>query len=559
MRIDLPLLLLTGFATACAPGATPSPPGIHFTDVTSQTGVTMKVTAGVDPPTKLLEVKGNGVALIDYDRDGDLDLFVPNGATLADPEHGPGCRLYENMGGFRFRDVTRAAGLTFRRWAYGVSQGDYDLDGYEDLFVTCYGENALLHNDGNGHFTEVTREAGITGNAWSSASSFGDIDGDGDLDLYVVNYAQEDASGPAPQASFLGVRVLAGPMGLPAVEDRLYENLGNGHFRDISDRSGIHSPPPSWGLGAVILDFDGDHVADIYVGNDSQASFLFHGLGEGRFEEVGVLAGVAYNEDGAGQATMGIAIADVDGNGLPDLFTTNFMYDTNTLHLDLGELIFEDRTRAYGLQLDSRSFLSWTTGFFDFDHDGDEDLVFFNGHIYPRATCALRGWEHDQTPVLYAREKERFRRLSPEEAGAWLGERHCDRSGTFGDLDGDGDIDMVVCERNGPVRILRNDRNGGHWLIVRLDDRRPGHDHAGIGSEVVLRAGDLVQRRWILSGVGFLAAAPLCAHFGLPQGVDGADLEVIWSDGFHQRLGEVPLDTRQIVIRTGDGPPSEEE
>ncbi len=537
--------------SACSAGdaETVSTGPLHFTDVTAETGIDMVVTSGVNPPTMLLEVKGSGLALIDYDDDGDLDVFVPNGATLEDPNQGPGARLYRNLGNLRFEDVTEEVGITFARWAYGTSVGDYDGNGFDDIYITCYGPNELLANRGGERFEEVGAKAGVRGDVWSSGSSFGDIDRDGDLDLYVVNYVELDAAGPRPTSNFLGAQVFAGPMGMPGVEDVLYENRGDGTFIDISVAAGIRSRPASWGLGAVILDFDGDHQPDIYVGNDSQPSFLFRGLGEGRFQEVGTARGIALNEDGAGQATMGIAVGDVDGSGTPDVFTTNFMYDTNTLHVNLGGLIFEDRTKAYGLYLDGRPFLSWTTAFFDFDHDADEDLIFFNGHIYPREVCREHGWGYDQTPVLHVRDGRRFRRCQPEEGGAWLAEPHCDRSAAFGDLDGDGDIDMAVCERNGPLRILRNDRDGGDWLIVALDDLRPGHDHRGLGARVSVQAGSRVQHRWIASGLGFLAASQPIAHFGLPAGTESVEVEVTWSDGWRQTVSDVPTGALRVVER----------
>ena len=551
MRTPSSLLPLALLLASCPSGESgkAGTSTLHFTDVTEESGIDMLVTSGENPPTMLLEVKGSGMALVDYDSDGDPDVFFPNGATIPSPTRGPGCRLYENLGGMRFEDVTAKAGLTFRSWSYGASVGDYDGNGFDDIYITCYGKNALLKNTGDGRFAEVGAAAGVQGDAWSSASAFGDIDNDGDLDLYVVNYVGLDVTKPKPIANFLGARVFAGPMGLPTVPDVLYENLGDGAFRDISKSSGIHRRPPSWGLGVVILDFDGDARPDIYVGNDSKASFMFKGLGGGEFEEVGILGGIAFNEDGAGQATMGIAIGDVDANGLPDVFTTNFMYDTNTLHVNLGGMSFEDRTRQYGLYVDGRPYLSWAANFFDLDHDTDEDLVFFNGHIYPRATCDEQNWDYGQPPVLYRRDGARFTRLDADTAGAWLGEKHCDRCASFGDLDGDGDIDMIVCERNDRARVLRNDRDGGNWLIVSLKDARPGHDHRGIGSKVVLRAGDSTQTRWLVSGVGFLAANQYIAHFGLAPDTAMVDLEVTWTDGHVQTVTDVPAKKAFVVER----------
>ncbi len=497
----------------------------------------------------LLEVKGNGVALIDFDRDGDSDVFVPNGATLRRPGRGPGSRLFENEGGMRFRDITQQAGIDLKNWAYGVAMGDVNADGFDDLLVTCYGQNAILLNNGRGQFDNATARSGIRGRSWSTGCSFGDIDNDGDLDLYVANYAVLKASEtPPPTANFLGATVMKGPMGLPAVPDVLYENQGDGTFRDISEESGIHRVAPSYGLGAVILDFDGDHIPDIFVGNDSEASFLFKGLGDGTFEEIGLASGVALSGGGAGQATMGIAVGDVDSNGLPDLFTTNFMFDTNTLHMNLGMGLFEDQTTKYGLDLDGRPYLSWATSFFDFDHDSDEDLIFFNGHIYPEETCSARDWAYRQPPVLYERTEGRFERQSPQNAGLWLAEEHSDRSAAFGDLDADGDIDLVVCERNGPVRLLRNDRDGGNWLKVQINDTRPGHDRHGYGSRIKIIANGKSQFRWITSGVSFLAASEPMAHFGLGSYSGPVTIVVTLPDGREIRTVSSCCVLKQIAI-----------
>ncbi len=530
-----------------------SPPSqdatLHFSDITSQTGIVMTPTSGSIPQTQILEVKGGGLALIDFDNDNDPDLFVPNGATLKSPNKGPGCRLYENLGGMRFRDVTTEAGLSFNRWGYGTAVGDYDGDGFDDIYVTCFGPNALLRNTGKGGFVEVSALAGVEGSEWSSASTFGDIDQDGDLDLYVVNYLAMDPAHPPPRASFLGVSVFSGPKGLPPLPDVLYENQGDGTFKNVSKSSGITQASPSYGLGAVMADFDGDHLVDIYVGNDSQASFLFRNLGNGRFQEMGIECGVALDQAGEAQATMGIAIADVDGNGTPDIFTTNFMNDTNTLHVNLGKLLFEDQTQSYGLFLVSRPYLGWATGFFDFDNDADEDLVVFNGHVYPETVANAYKWEYRQTPLLFERDGRRFRPAKAASAGVWLDEKHCDRSATFGDLDADGDIDMIVTELNGPLRVLRNDRDGGDWLIVALHDPRPGHNHRGLGSSVVVRSSHSKQRRWIIGGTSFLAANQLIAHFGLPQGTRSVTLEVTWNDGHKQILENVPSGHTHVVER----------
>ncbi len=515
---------------------------IRFADATAESGIDFETTSGETPSTQILEVKGGGVALIDHDGDGDLDIFVPNGATMAEPERGPGCRLFENLGELRFRDATEAAGLTLRRWGIGVVVGDYDADGHDDLFVTCFGRNALLRNTGDGRFDEVTETAGVGDQAWSAAAAFGDLDGDADLDLYVANYLKFDIDHPPPLSTFKGAPVFTGPIGLEPEPDVLYENLGNGTFREITERAGCLSVAPAFGLGVVILDFDGDGMQDIYVGNDSTPNFLYRNLGGLRFEELGLRSGLAFNVDGAAQSTMGIAIGDVNGNGFPSVFTTNFSNDTNTLHVNRGDGFFDDETRRYGLGMVSFPYVGWACGFYDLDHDGDEDLLLFNGHVYPNATLERMDAEHAEPPLLFERDGGRFLHVTDPRAGRWLTEAHCDRGAAFGDLDADGDIDVVVSELNAPLRVLRNDANAPGWLIVELEP-------TALGSRIELWAGEARQTRWIYSGGSFVSASAPYAHFGLPPGHSAVDLVVTWPDGVRQRIDGVAADQHLVVRR----------
>jgi len=528
-------------APSAAAGAKPVP-ALRFTDVSAAAGLDFVLTSGEVPTTQIVEAKGGGIALIDHDGDGDLDLFVPNGATMADPERGPGCRLFENLGGLRFRDATARAGLAFRRWGVGVAVGDYDGDGHDDLYVTCFGRNALLRNCGGGRFEEVTEEAGVGGEAWSAAAAFGDLDGDGDLDLYVANYLVFDLAHPPPPSTFKGAPVFTGPRGLEPEPDVLYENLGDGTFRDVSASAGCRGVSPAFGLGAVVLDFDGDGRQDVFVGNDSTPNFLFLNRGGMRFEEVGVKSGLAANADGSTQATMGIAVGDVDGDGLPDVFTTNFSNDSNTLHVNKRGRFFDDQTRRYGLGMVAFPYVGWACGLYDLDHDGDEDLLLFNGHVYPNATGEAMDAEYREPPLLFAREGERFRPAVAAQAGAWLDEPHCDRGAAFGDLDGDGDVDIVVAELNGPLRVLRNDGAGPGWLVVALEPQ-------ALGSRVELIRGAVRQTRWIHSGGSFISASAQVAHFGLPPGAGPATLAVIWPDGRRQEVGAVTPGRRVVVRR----------
>lgn len=554
-------ILLTGYiAVACAGvslSARGSEPGdaagLRFADVTSVCGVDMTMTCGATPSRHILEVNGGGVALFDYDNDGDLDLFLANGASMKDPEHGPGSRMYANEGDGTFVDVTKKVGLALTRWAMGVAVGDYDDDGYDDVYVTCYGPNVLLRNvaDGAGgrRFVDVTKKAGVGDDRWSTSAAFGDVDADGDLDLYVVNYLDFDARNPPRRTgvTFLGAGVMPGPTGLTPQADVLYQNQGDGTFQDVTQSSGCVPQQPGYGLGVVMLDFDRDGTQDIFVGNDSTQNFLFHNLGGGQFKDIGAYSGIASNSDGANQASMGIAIGDVDGNGLPDVFTTNFSSDTNTLHLNLGDDFFDDRTSQFGLGMISRPFLSWGTGFYDFDCDGDEDLFIACGHVYPEAAEHMIDSEYAQPPLLFERVGKRFqRRLS---AGEIFQTKYSARSCAFGDIDSDGDVDVVMTTLNGVVHVFRNDSpRRRNRLVVEL--KQPDHNHRGLGAMIELAAGSDVQRRWIHGGSYQSFNAPV-AYFALQNVNSNGDvrIRVTWPDGRTSEHTTTKRNCRLIIKR----------
>ncbi len=558
-------ILLAATTAACSPEqpgvdtkSVPEPSGsankIHFTDVTSSSGLDATLTCGRAPATQLPEVKGGGVALVDYDRDGDLDVFVPNGAYLDAPDAGPGCRMFENVStaadGPRFRDVSAQLGLAYKGWGMGVTVGDVDADGFDDIFVAALGRDVLLHNDGGKRFTDVTQASGLGDPRWSTAAAFGDLDSDGDLDLYVVDYVKYDFAKPFPPEKFHGVTVLAGPLGKVCDHDILYENDGRGRFTDVSEASGILGVTPSAGLGVAILDFDGDAKQDIFVGNDSMPSFLFVNQGGMKFTDQAPRAGLALNGDGAAQATMGIAIGDVNADLEPDVFTSNFANDTNTLRVSTKSgFFYDDRTSQYGVGQISRPFLGWAAGFFDFDHDADEDLIVFNGHVYANATRETMDSTYRQTPLLFAREGARFVRVEAAEAGDWLAQEHVDRSCAFGDLDRDGDVDMVVAGVNEKVRVLRNDSGSGHWLSIELADERPGigNRHA-LGARIVVTTGSAVQVRWLVSGGSYQAVSAPWAQVGLPSPQKSA-IEVTWPDGVKQRVDGVAAGQHLVIRR----------
>jgi hypothetical protein len=376
--------------------------------------------------------------------------------------------------------------------------------------------------------------------------------------LFVANYLAFDPRNPPPRSNFKGATVMRGPHGLPKVQDLLYENLGDGHFRDITAAAGCVVPEPGYGLGTVILDFDDDHRPDIFVANDSTPNFLFHNKGicdpnpsrqrGACFEEIGMLSGIATNIDGTTQASMGIGNADVDDNGLPDVLTINFSSDTNTLHLNQKGPFFEDRTAQYGLGLVSRPFLGWGTGFYDFDGDGDEDLFISNGHVFPEAATQNIDSPYEQTPLLFERRGPRFERITDKASGEVMQRAMRGRAAAFGDIDGDGDIDIILSILNGPITVIRNDAPPRDWLIVGCN--AGPKNQRGLGCKVEVMSEGKTQRRWIYGGGSFQASSAQYAHFGLgePRG-RRVKLRVTWPDGAADEFDDIAAGNLVTVER----------
>jgi len=537
-------LSLTLLVTSCgAHEATPpqaSAPGVLFRDASATSGLPRSTWARNTPLRAILEVKGGGFGLLDFDRDGLLDVFLPGGKSLADPSAGPSASLWRNLGKLRFEPTD--AGLNWHGWAMGVSVGDLDSNGFDDAFVAAHGPNAVFFNQAGQRLEEGAKAAGLDDEAWGMASALADLDGDGDLDIYLVNYLQLDLAALPPDIEFQGERIFAGPLGLTPAADKLFENLGDGHFKDKTFRSGLGITTPSFGLGVLPLDFNGDGALDLFVGNDSMANFLLINTGKLRFEEHGLAKGLATNGDGRQQATMGIAAADLNQDGEPDLFTTNFAADTNTLFVSRQGRGWRDRTAAMGLTASGQVQVGWASLFGDFDLDGDDDLAVFNGHVYPDRIATKLGSAAAQPALLFEREERRFEAVASDRAGPWLEVPHIDRGGATADLDGDGDLELLAKEWRGPLRIYEGlaATPDSHWIRVALQHDGAGDTH-GIGARIELielfggEPSEVRRTSWVQPGMGFQSAGGTAAHFTLTGGATARKLLVTWPDGHEQQ------------------------
>jgi Flp pilus assembly protein TadD len=534
-------------------GADPKPAPSHriaLEDVTAGSGIDFVTTSGAMPPTQIIEVKGGGVALIDFDGDGDLDLFFPNGATLGSPSEGPGARLYENLGQMKFRRVDPDPPL--RAWAFGPAVGDFDGDGRDDIAVACHGSIRLLLNAGRGTFVDASDrlpDAARDPSAWNTSVAAGDFDADGRLDLYITRYLRIDPSAPPGPSLFKGVPVMSGPRGLDAQGDVLLRNVGEARFEDVTEPSGIAQLAPAYGLNAAVADFTGDGKPDILVANDSQPDMLLKNLGGMRFEEIGRRMGIATSMEGTEQASMGIAIGDTNGDGLPDAHVTVFSSDTNTMHESRDGRFFDDRTGPRGTGIPSRRLCGWATAFIDLDHDGDEDLLTVNGHVYPQATLAMMDSEWAQPILVLERTGDRFEPVEPDRLGPTIGGSYRDRSAVFADLDGDGDIDMVITGLNQPVRVIRNGHNRpDDWIAISLDDPLMRGNRAAIGARIGLSGTGISQFRWLAGGGPFQSNRPTEAHFGIGTSKGPWTATVTWPDG-SATAHEIDRPGRHRIVR----------
>ena len=548
------------------PVASPAPDlGVTFVNVGRESGLNAKTLYGSEHRNKyLLETTGCGVAFYDYDNDGWLDIFLVNGTRLEGfPAGGePTNHLFKNNRDGTFTDVTEKAGLVHSGWGQGVCIGDYDNDGFDDLFVTYFGKNVLYHNNGNGTFTDVTEKAGVAGDGkrWNTGCAFVDYDRDGYLDLFVANYIDLDLkTAPVPESGpclYKGVMVACGPPGLIGGKNILYHNRGNGTFTDVSEKSGILKANGTYGLGVLTADLDNDGWPDIYVANDSTASALYQNKKNGTFRDIALEAGCALSADGKPQAGMGISAADYDLDGNLDLVKTNFAGDTPSLYRNLGGANFEDATFQGGLGKHTQ-YLGWGCGFFDMENDGWADILICNGHVYPEVEQLKTEAGYPQRKLLYKNLRNgRFDDVS-DDAGPGISVPVAARGCAFGDFDNDGDLDVVVNTVNDFPQLLRCDSTtGSNWIKIKTIGTKSNRSGIGARLRCVTRPPEEKnahsQIDEVRSGGGYFSQNDLRVHFGIGKAEKVELVEIRWPSGQLDTLKDIKPN-QVIFVKEGEG------
>jgi hypothetical protein len=531
----------------------------HFVDVAANAGLRVPVIYGGEEAKKyIIESTGCGCAFIDYDNDGWMDLFILSGTRLGGAPEGTTNRLYKNNRDGTFTDVTEKAGLHSLGWACGVCIGDYNNDGFDDIFCTTYGQNILYRNNGDGTFTDVTKAAGL----WSDHARYGagcaflDYNRDGHLDLFVSNYVgftleSADVPGENPYCRWKGLPVECGPRGLKTGKHSLYRNNGNGTFTDVSESARINQAPANYGMTVVAADLDEDGWQDIYVASDSTPSLLFMNNRDGTFREEGVLRGVGLSEDGMEQAGMGVGVGDYDLDGHLDLFKTHFLDDSNILYHNDGKGNFDDVTRASRIGVETR-YICWGAGIVDLDNDGLPDLFMVTGHVYPEVERTLPQYPNKTPRAVFRNLGDGIFEELIEEAGPGVAAAHCSRGCAFGDFDNDGDIDILIINLNEPPSLLRNDLRGttNHWIKVKLEGAQS--NRSGIGARVLVHYGNKTQAQAVLSQSSFFSCNDPRLHFGLGP-CTTADIDVYWPSGLHEAFKGMSAN-RLVTLKEGVGP-----
>jgi hypothetical protein len=510
---------------------------VTFVDVAQQAGLTVSnVWGGVKSKKYIIEAKGSGLAFFDYDQDGWLDIYLTNGLRLEDtyaPGTAPTSHLFKNNRDGTFTDVTARSGLARSGWGVGVGVGDYDNDGWDDLFCTSWGHNVLFHNNGDGTFTDVTQQAGLYEERvrWGSGCCWLDYNRDGLLDLFVAHYIELDLKkipvpGQTGYCQWKGIPTMCGPRGLPGETNNLYRNNGDGTFTDVSEKAGILKPGPRYSITAVSYDFDNDGWPDIYVAVDSEPSILFHNNHDGTFTDVAVVAGCAYNEDGQEQSGMGVGVGDCDCDGWFDIYKTNFADDTVDLYHNNGDGTFTDATFVSGVGVNTQ-YVAWGCGFLDYDNDGWPDILQVNGHVYPEIDNYNLDASFKMPRLVYRNlGNGKFKDVSAQ-MGPGISQRFSSRGCAFGDYDNDGDIDVLVLNMNDPPSLLRNDGgNRNNWIKIKLMGTKC--NRTAIGARVRVTTGKHTQMDEVHSADSVMSMSDLRLHFGLGQAKVVDLIEVKW-------------------------------
>jgi enediyne biosynthesis protein E4 len=555
-------LLAQGVATHTAkvmkrPAPSGRPFNAHFVDVAAAAGLTAPtIYGGVESKKYILEATGCGCAFLDYDNDGWMDIFLLTGTRLDGAPPDTSNRLYKNNRDGTFTDVTEKAGLRAVDWASGVCIGDYNNDGFEDIFVTCFGQNRLYRNNCDGTFADVTKAAGLWNEQprWGAGCSFLDYNRDGHLDLFVSNYVRfsfEHAPVPGENSNcnWKGIPVECGPRGLPTGRHSLYHNNGDGTFTDVSKQAGIASATESYGMTVVAADLDEDGWPDIYVACDSTPSLLFMNNRDGTFQEDGVVRGVALSNDGAEQAGMGVGLGDYDLDGHLDIFKTHFADDANGLFHNDGKGNFDDVTLSSRIGVETR-YICWGAGMVDLDNDGYPDIFMVTGSVYPEVERKLPQYPNKSPRALFRNLGNGTFEELVAEAGSGIAAAHCSRGCAFGDFDNDGDLDILIVNLNESPSLLRNDLSGKqNWIKVKLQGVKS--NRSAIGARVLVRYGGKVQAQAVLSQSSFYSCNDPRLHFGLGS-VGKVDIEIFWPNGLHERHSQIAAN-QLVTLKEGAG------
>ena len=539
---------------------------VVFMDIAAKAGLTTwSHTMGTPQKNYILETTGSGVALLDYDNDGWLDIYLVNGSTfeaLEGKAPAPHAALFHNNHDGTFTNVTEKAGVTNDRWGFGVAVGDYDNDGWPDIYVSNYGKNRLYHNNHDGTFTDVAEKAGVSLGNWSTGATFGDYDGDGKLDLFVPGYVHWDMANLPPLPSspirysyctFRGVGVMCGPRGLAGEPDHLFHNNGDGTFTDVSEKAGVADKNRYYGFTSVFVDVNNDGKVDLLVNDDSTPNYLYINKGNGRFEDTSISSGFALNQDGQEQASMGLAVGDYRNNGLVDLYTGTFSDDYKPLFRNEGKGGFSEIAPEMGMSLITYPFLTWSTAFIDYDNDGWKDIFAVNGHVYPQVDAQNWGTTFAQRPYVFhnVNKGEKFE-LVPAVEGTGLAQVVPGRGAGFGDLFNHGKIDVVInCMDHVPLLLQNVNSDKHHWVGIKLVGG-PKSPRDAVGATVYLTAGGIRQRADVMSGGSYESSNDQRPHFGIGDATAVSKLEIRWPSGFVQEVSLPGVD-RFYQIEEGKG------